>query len=116
MLHAIFLYWAIGFPFSYRKFRLKNRVRSAHILCVIFALILPLPGALVHLKDGYVYPTTPVYACLGRNFELTYYTLIVPVSIALCTTACLLVLVFWKIFKVKLISPLLCCSMHKQSE
>ncbi len=99
-LHTIFLYWAVGFPFSYRQFKLQKRVRYVHIISVVLALVIPLPGALIHLGDGYRFLTTPVYACSVRNFDFAFYTLVLPISIMMCITSCLMMLIFWTIFKV----------------
>ena len=102
LLHTVFLFWAVVFPFSYRRLKLSGRIRYAHIFCVVLAVVIPLPAALVHLKDGYNSLTTPTLACTGRNADYTYYTYVLPVSIILCVTSCLLVVIIWIIFNVRL--------------
>ncbi len=100
VLHAVFLFWGVKFPFSYRQLRVQKRIRYAHIISVILAVVVPLPGALIHLKDGYVSPNPPANACAGRNLDFTYYTFVLPISVMIGTTSCLLVLILWTIFKV----------------
>ena len=99
-LHTVFLFWAVVFPFNYRQLRISGRMRYAHIISVVLAVVIPLPAALVHLKDGHIARYTPTLLCPGRNEDYTYYTLILPVSIVVCIASCLLVVITWTIFKV----------------
>ena len=100
MLHAIFLFWGVVFPFSYRQLRISGRIRHAHIISIILAVVIPLPAGLIHLVDGYIFTANPAFACAGRNLDITFYTFILPISVIICITACLLVLILWTIFKV----------------
>ena len=100
VLHTTFLFWGVVFPFSYRELRVSGRIRYAHIISVLLALIVPLLGALAPLKDGYVITRNPTLACQGRNSDHTYYTFILPATITLCITSCLLAVTFWTLFKV----------------
>ena len=100
VLHSFFLFWGVAFPFSYRQLRIQKKIRYAHIISVILALIIPLPSALIPLKDGYTFARAPVFACVGRNLDITYYTFLIPISILIGMTSCLMVLILWKIFKV----------------
>ena len=102
LLHAVFLFYAVVFPFSYRRLKLSGRIRYAHIFCVVLALVIPLPAALIHLKDGHNSIYTPTLVCAGRNTDYTYYTFVLPLSIILCVTSCLLVGIIWTIFNVRL--------------
>ena len=99
-LHAIFLFWAVVFPFKYRQLKISGRMRYAHIISVVLAVVIPIPAALVHLKDGHSARFTPTFLCPGRNLDYTYYTLILPASIVVCVTSCILVVILWIIFKV----------------
>ena len=100
VLHAIFLFWGVKFPFNYRKLQLYGKIRYAHIISVLLALIFPLVTALIPLRDGFLSTRNPTLACLGRNTDYIYATLILPLSLAFGATSCLLVLTFWIIFKV----------------
>ena len=101
VLHAIFLFWAVVFPFNYRQLKLSGRMRYAHIICIVLAVVIPLPAGLVHLKDGYVAAFTPTIICTGRNTDYTYYTIVIPLSIIMCILSCLLLVIVWTIFKVR---------------
>lgn len=100
-VHAGFLFWGLRYPFSYRTFKLSGRARYAHIISILLAVLVPLPGALVHLEGGYVLTGSPSLVCAGRNTDYTYYTFILPLSIILAVTTCLLVLIFSIILKVR---------------
>ena len=100
VVHAIFLFWAVHYPFSYRLLRVSGKMRYAHIISVLLALIIPLPGALIPLKDGFITTRNPTLVCVGRNVGFTFYTLILPLSIIIGITLCLLLFTFWTLFKV----------------
>ena len=100
MLHAVFLFWAVVFPFKYKEFQGLGKIRYAHIISVLVALILPLPAALVPLKDGFLSSRNPTLLCVGRNADYIYYFLVLPISIILGISSYLLVVTFWVIFKV----------------
>ena len=102
LLHTVFLFWAVVFPFSYRSLKISGRIRYAHIFCVVLAVVIPLPAALIHLKDGHNSIYTPTLVCAGRNADYTYYTFVLPVSIIQCVISCLLVGIIWTIFNVRL--------------
>ena len=103
VLHSLFLYWAIQFPFNYRQLKNSGRLRYAHMASLLLGLVIPLPAGLVPLRYGYVANVAPIaMVCLGSNKAVSYYTFILPVSIFLAVTVCLLVLMFWAIFKVSM--------------
>ena len=99
-IFILFLFWSVAYPFSYRRLKILGMHRRAHIISVILALTLPLLPSLVHLKYGYFLPTTPPHICFGRNKTINFYMIILPQSIILGISTCLLVVIFWTIFKV----------------
>lgn len=99
-LHATFLLWAVKYPYSYRQLRVSGRIRYAHVISVILAVVFPLLGPCILLRDGYSSIASPPLACTGRNLDVTYYTIILPVSFLVGMTSCLLVLLLWALFKV----------------
>ena len=111
-LHGIFLFWAVVLPFNYRQLRISGRIRYAHIISVVLAVIIPLPAALVHLKDGHIAYYTPTLLCQARNRDYGYYTFVLPVSIIMCITSCLLVVIIWTIFKVINLYPVHAYTVH----
>ena len=100
LFHAIGLCWGVVFPFHYRKFKAEGKLKYIHITTVLIALFLPLVPALLHLKEGYGIADTPTVVCQGRNVHVTFFTLILPMSAILAVATSVLVVMFWKIFKV----------------
>lgn len=98
MLHAVFLFWGVRYPFNYRQLRVSGRIRYTHIISVVLAIVVPLFPALINLKGGYVLTTIPSLACAGRSTEYIYYTIILPVSVILAIITCLLALIVWTIY------------------
>ena len=99
VLHTGFLYWSVAFPISYRQFKISERIRYTHIICVVLAVVIPIPCGLVPLKDGFIGVGEPT-VCGGRSLDYSFYTLVIPISITIAITSCFLVLIIWTIFKV----------------
>ena len=107
VMHLIFMFWSIEFPFSYRQLKISGRIRYAHVGSVVLAILIPLPAGLIHLKDGYVDSLIPSLSigCVGLRFDYNYYTLILPLSVLVAIATCLLVLIIWTLFKVRKQQP-----------
>ena len=102
--HALGLCWGIVFPFHYRRFKTEGRIKYIHVTTVVLAFVLPAIPALLHLIEGYSIAPGSFGICFGRNKAIVYFTMILPMSILLATTTSVLVILFWKIFKVRLTS------------
>ena len=100
VFHAIGLLKSIYFPFFYRKIKREGASKYIHISTVVVALVLPIVPALLHLIDGYSIAPSPVVICTSRNITITYYSLVLPVSVPFGTTITILILLFRKIFRV----------------
>ena len=103
LANAAITFWALAFPFHYRRVKISGRKCHIHIAIVITALLLPLPFALAHLKHGFVGEEYPIPLCLGRNSDFNYYFFILPQSMMICATTVLLVLVASILFKVTVV-------------
>ena len=100
--YAMFLFWAVRYPFNYRKIRTSGKMRYIHVTVFILAVLIPLPGPLIQLRDGYIKISNPPRFCVGRNTDLFFFSYSIPNSIFLATTCILMVLVFWTILKVRM--------------
>ena len=101
MFHALGLCWGIMFPSHYRRLKTEGRIKYIHVTTVVLALVLPAISALLHLIDGYSIAPGPIDVCIGQNMAVTYFTTILPVSILLAMATLVLVIMFWKILKVR---------------
>ena len=100
LCHAVGLCWGIVFPFHFRQFKAKEKLKYIHITTVLTVLLLPLVPALLHLKSGYGIADSPTIICQGRSIDVTFFTFILPMSAILAVATSVLVIMFWKIFKV----------------
>lgn len=98
LLFAVILFWGVRFPFSYRKVKTTGNIRYVHIASIVLAVFFPLVAVLVNLRDGYTISVDSPHICIGRDLNYSYYTFLLPLTIALGATSFLLVLIFWTIF------------------
>ena len=101
VLQAVFMFWSVAHPFSFRQLKITGNIRYAHIISILLALLIPLPSAFTQLAGGSVFVTSLVLPCLGLNTNYIYYTFILPISLLLIGDAILLVLIVWILFKVR---------------
>ena len=99
--HTLGLCWGIVFPFHYRRFKAEGRIKYIHITSVILALVLPAISALLHLVNGYSIGPGQIGVCMGRSIAITYFATLLPLSVILPMNTSALVIIFWKILKVK---------------
>ena len=101
--HAVGLYWGVAFPFHFRRFKSEGRIKYVHVTTVIVVLLLPMIPALVPLVDGYAITLGPSDLCVGSNMDITYFTVILPISVLMATSSTILIILFWIVFKVKIL-------------
>ena len=100
-IQALFTFWSVVYPFGFRQLKLSGRIRYAHIISIVLAVVIPLPAAVIHLGgDGVMNITSSVIPCLGNNTDYTFYSFILPVSIIMIFTMCSLLFIIWTLFKV----------------
>lgn len=100
VFHAFGLLRGIAFPFFYRRIKEEGALKYIHISTVVIALVFPLVPALLHLIDGYGIAPAPISVCIGRNMAITYYSLVLPVSILFAITTTIFILLSRKLLKV----------------
>ena len=100
-LQSVFMFWSVAYPFSFRQLKITGKIRYAHIISILLALLIPLPSVFTQLVDGSVYITSIVLPCLGLNSDYIYYTFVLPNSLLLIGEMVLLVLIIWVLFKVR---------------
>ena len=100
LFHVTALFWGIAFPFHYRRIKANGYIKYIHITAVAVAVLVPLVSALAPLKDGFIPPTSTPIVCIAANADYTFYTLVLPISILLAISTCLLIFTFWIILKV----------------
>ena len=101
LFHAVGLCWGVLFPFHFRQFKAEEKLKYIHITTVLIALLLPMVPALLHLEKGYGVASSPTVVCLGRSVDVTFFSLVLPLSAILAVATSILIIMFWIIFKVK---------------
>ena len=101
LFHAVGLCWGVVFPFHFRKFKAEEKLKYIHVTTVLIALFLPTVPALLHLEKGYGIASSPTTICFGRSVAVTFFSLILPLSVVLAITTSVFVIIFWIIFKVQ---------------
>ena len=101
VLDAVFLFWAIVAPFSYRQFKeFSVKIRIAHIISVLLGLLVPLPAALLPLVDGHTQFFSISLYCSPSGTSNIFYTLILPISIFAGISTFTQIYTIWTLFKV----------------
>ena len=67
---------------------------------VVLGLVLPAIPALLPLIYGYAIVPGLFTFCLGRNIGISFYTMILPMSVLAAMSTTMLAIIFWKILKV----------------
>ena len=100
--HVIILFWGIAFPFHYRAFERRGRLKYIHITEVVVALILPsVPVGIALGTGGYIYDGIPPLVCLPKNVAVEFYAFLLPSAVLMVTGGTFLVLIVWKLIKVR---------------
>ena len=98
--HALGLGWSIFFPFHYRRFKVNERIKYIHAATLVLSLVVPAIPALLPLIHGYTVISGSSELCVVRDIDSTYYTLVLPISILMATATSVLIILFWRLFKV----------------
>lgn len=101
LFHVSHLFVSLAFPFKAqcisRSFSLKLKI---HIAEVTFAVLCGLlPGIIIANTSKYTYFAFPI-ACTPSSSLVTFYTLLLPISIGSAIGLCLLFASFWIVHKV----------------
>jgi hypothetical protein len=98
--HAVELCWGVIFPYHFRWMKTEQKMKYFHISAILLALLYPVLPALINLHDGYVMADSPTTVCFGRSATVTFFGLILPLSVLIAVATSALIITFWKILKV----------------
>jgi hypothetical protein len=100
LFYTFFLFWATVFPFHYRKAKSNGRVKRVFIAALVTIFVVPLMP-LILLKEGYFSSFYLLNACVPRGRSYFYAIETLHLSLLIWITSSLLVIIMWKIFKVR---------------
>ena len=98
-MHVSSTFWKVMYPFHARNH--EDKGKYINIVCFLLGLVIPaIPPTIVLFIDGYVVNGYPPILCLPRNTDISYYGLVLPVSLSLCIGITFLVFVLHAILQV----------------
>ena len=110
VLHAIFLFASIRFPYHFRKTKKSAKFKYLHIGCVVAGFVLPLIFVLIPVIQGstgndsglfgYVLVDTTTFNCFTLNSNIIFYTSVLPTLLLVELGIALLIISAWLIHKV----------------
>ena len=78
----------------------EGKLKYFHIATVLIALLFPTLPALINLRDGYIIADTPTTLCIGRNVDIIFFALVLPLCVLIAVATSALIIMFWKLLKV----------------
>ena len=124
LFHTVALFWKIAFPFHARSFKASQKIKYIHIACAIAGFTLPLVPIIASVADsavdydpsttnisfldsglGFAQTRFPPILCTGSDGDVVFYSVVLPIDIALAFGCSLLIYIFWMIHKVMLEFP-----------
>ena len=108
--HILSIYFLIFHPVRAKMLLNSRKLKYVHLCIALLGLLAPLLGSLttiLHdekdaLKMGYGVVLYNPHACRNTKREILFYTVILPFNFLLTMSVSFLVLVLWKLLKVKL--------------
>lgn len=110
LFHIISIFWGVYWPIWASLQSAARRV-VLHIAAVSMALVLPaIPVLIIHYlapgAGGFTLTRFPPILCAASSLALNFYTFMLPLSILIACGLTLLVLIFWRLFKVCCCGPM----------
>ena len=114
--HVLAIFWKIRFPFHARAFQMANHTKYLHIVSAAIGVLFPTIPVIATMAQsahrqssaeavksglGFVIVTLPPLLCTGRNENVTFYSLILPILVILMVGMPVLIMIFWIIHRVR---------------
>ena len=101
-LHLLTLFWGIRFPLQAKTFKASGRNKYLHIAAILLGICFPwLPVAIVFATGEFRFGTFPPVLCYASNGDALYYSTLLPSAVLFVVGFCLLLVIFFTIFKVQ---------------
>ena len=118
LFHTASLFWKIKFPFKSRAYQVSHKIKYIHIACIIAGILIPAVPIIASVVDsavdydsstgrsflsgglGFSQTRYPPILCTGSDGDVVFYSLVMPIDIALAIGCTLLIYIFWIIHKV----------------
>ena len=115
LFHICTLFWAFRFPLHFRSFQKTQRTNYVHLVCILLALVVPVFTVVVTIGNhanqdkgnstvanglGFGMTNFPPILCAGLDAKVTFYSLIMPITIFTEIGMTLMIITFWNVRKV----------------
>ena len=110
--HIISLYFMVFYPVKAKNFMNSRKVHCLHFAVVLLGLAAPTLSPLVTIlsstdqddpqRFGYRVLRYPPLECVNIKGNIWFYALATPFNLIVTTGLTLLILIFWKLYKVRL--------------
>ena len=118
VMHTAALFWKIKFPFKSRSLEVSHKIKYIHGACIVAGIIIPFVPIIASVADsavdydsstnrsflstglGFGLTRFPPILCTGTDSATVFYSLVLPIDIALAIGCPLLIYIFWIIHKV----------------
>ena len=128
LFHTAIIFWKVIFPFHSRSFEKSGKMKYVHVICALAGIVGPFASivasmgkfsvdvqktsdestsqAQLFLQGGMGYGLTrfPALLCTGTNKNVVFYSLVLPIDLALAVGCTLLLVIFWSVRKVTRVS------------
>ena len=101
LFYSVAVFWGTYFPFNYREAKAIGKIKYIFSITMAVSFSFPLLS-LVLLKDGYFTSNFLSNSCTPQNPTHHYIVFTFQLSVLLWFLVSTLILIIWKIFKVKL--------------
>ena len=98
LCHVAILFWKVKFPFHAKRFESNGYIRYIHAMTIFAVCVMPLGtlGAVLG-SGGFTISRFPPVACYARSNAATFYSFILPISIAMAVGVSLIAIILWVI-------------------
>ena len=108
-IHVSCVFWKVVFPIHARSY--QSKYTYIHIALVIAGLAIPIPSVIAGFATGgYVNQAFPPQICTVENPDAQYYSLWLFINLLLIAGITMLIIICWKVHKVKKLSYFLLTS------
>ena len=92
LVHVVSTFYKVMWPFHARQH--ENKLKYVHAICLIIGIFLPLGPALgAFFIDGFGNGRFPPLLCVGRNRDVNYYGVGLPISLSVAIGMTLLIII-----------------------
>ena len=92
------LFWKIQFPLQSRSTKYNIHLHVASVFLAVLLALVPVIASAA--KGGFVLIRFPPILCVGRDADVSFYTLVLPINLILGVGTSLLIYLLWKVHQV----------------